>query len=208
MLSPISAAAAKQMLMRLQALPKCQIALLAGLLLAPSYAVLAQATPAQLTGNPPAQLRLAAAPAKAAEPVAPAITFADLIRRIQNEGHESAIAGYISQFLGVGGSRDYLDMPPVLAHAMDDISTRRVIYVTDEGSDVVFTIKTDGAEILYYANHAGVLQEAGRITTGRFGSQDYHSIPKKSAGDAFDAEKQFWMNKLSTMKVREPSNPD
>jgi hypothetical protein len=184
----------------MRVLPACQIVLLAGLLLGAG-----EARSAQSTGN---ALSMAASPSSLAEapigispdaqsPRDSDTNFADILRMVQKEGRLTVIGKNLSQDLGIIKSLN-VDMPPVHAHALEDIASHRVIYVVDDTRDVLFRIQIDDTPMVYLANRNGVLQTAGRIKTGRFRSQTLQRIPTESAKAGFDTEKEFWMKRVSS----------
>jgi hypothetical protein len=190
------------MLIRMRVLPTCQIFLMAGLLLAAGESISAQST-----GNAQSQALRAALPAEAPSgtspnlqgPSEPGTTFEDVLRIVKKEGRMTTISRDLSQDLGLANTFD-IDLPLVGAHALQDPYTHREIYVIDDTRDVLFRIKTDDTPLVYLANRAGVLQKAGEIKTGRFRSQSFHRIPMESAKAGFDAEKEFWIKRVSSMK--------
>lgn len=194
------------MLIRMRLLRACQVFLFAGLLLVAGQAVLAQsagATPAPAPAAAPSQTPQAASPQTpqavqpaqtpgetSAKPQTPA-KFEDAVRLIQKEGRSTTISNNIAEDLGLVTFSEY--MLPVQAHALDDVESHRVIYVLDDTRTVLLMIKTGDIPVVYLADRAGVLRKAGRIQTGRLGSQSFQRIPMNEAGTGFNAEKEFWI---------------
>jgi hypothetical protein len=191
------------MLIPMRFLPACQIVLLAGLLLGAGEAGSAQATGSNALSkvayaSQPAEAPISISPNSQSEPDASA-TFADILRMVRKEGRLTVIGNNLSQDLGITNSLS-VDAPPVLAHSLGDMASHRAIYVVDDTRDVLFRVQIDDAPMVYLANRNGVLQTAGRIKTGRFRSQSFQRIPTDSAKAGFEAEKEFWMKRVSSGK--------
>jgi hypothetical protein len=168
--------------------------LLAGLLLSTGEALSAQST-----GNALPEAAQAASPAKApgdtsSKPQStpePGAKFEDLVRLVQKEGRSATIGDNIAEDLGLARFSEY--RATVQAHALDDADSQRVIYAIDDNRSVLFVIKTGDIPVVYVAERAGALREAGRILTGRLGSQSFQRMSADEARTGFNAEKEFWL---------------
>ncbi|MGA3128453.1 MAG: hypothetical protein ABSD13_17260 [Candidatus Korobacteraceae bacterium] len=190
------------MLIRVRLLPVSQFVLLAGLLFAAAGVLSAQSAGSAPTQPSPA-LSPANAPGSASSkpqtPPVPAVNFEDVVRRAETEGRNLSIRNYVAEDLGIKAPS--VEAPPLQAHALEDKDNRRMLYVVDDTGDLLFMSETADTAVVYLANHAGVLQQAGSFTQGRFHSQRFERIPKEKAGSGFNAEKEFWIKAVSTTKT-------
>lgn len=190
------------MLIRVRVLPIGRIVLLTCLSLSAGDAMIAQSA-----GTPLPESSQAASPAMAPRetsfnpqgPLVSGTKFEDVVRLVQQEGRSAPISKSIALDLSLITFSDY--MSPVPAHALEDADTHREIYVTDDSRDVLFTTKADDGPVVYLTNRAGVLQKAGQIKTGRYGSQSLQRIPKESAAAGLNAEKEFWIKICSDPEI-------
>ena len=176
------------MLIRVRVLSTCQIVLLAGLFL-----LAGEAMSAQSAGNALPQAPQTASAAKVPGGTSPesVAKFEDVVRLVQKEGRSATVSNNIAQDLGLVTFSEY--MLPVQAHALDNIDRHRAIYVIDDTRAVLFMIRIDDTPVVYLADRAGRLRKAGRIHTGRLGSQSFQRIPMDEAATGFNAEKELWI---------------
>jgi hypothetical protein len=139
-------------------------------------------------------------PPTAPEPV---LEIADVVRAAEDEGRSTSISSYIAE--GIGIKNTQIDSSPVQARALSD--TQREFCVIDDTGALLFMMKEGDTTAVYLANHAGVLQVAGRFYPGRFRSQEFKSISKDKAASGFTAEKEFWINKVSPGKYGAVAKP-
>ena len=177
----------------------------------PMSAQSATPSPAPLAAQPATQP--ATQPAKAAgegssaaqTPAKPALEFKDVVRIAEKDGQLTTIRDYIAVDFGLKGPSN--DLPPVLARALAANDTHRAFYVIDTTGALLFTVKEGDTRVTYRANHAGVLQQAGRYNPGRFHSETLQSISGAKAATGFAAEKEFWVRKISSPENDETVMP-
>ena len=117
------------------------------------------------------------------------------MRKAEKDGQLTTIRDYVAVDFGLKGPS--YDLPPVLARALAANDTHRAFYVIDTTGALLFTVKEGDTRVTYRANHAGVLQQAGRYNPGRFHSETFQSISGAKAAAGFAAEKEFWVRKIS-----------
>jgi len=128
-------------------------------------------------------------------PAKPALKFEEVVRLAEKEGRLTTLRSYVAVDFGLKGPS--YDAPPVLARAVAANDTHRELYVIDGNGALMFTVKEGDVRVTYLANHAGVLQQAGRYNPGRFHSETFQSISLAKAAAGFAAEKEFWIHKIS-----------
>jgi len=158
-----------------------------------------QPPPAQATGD---------ASAKPDTPPKPVIKFADVVRKVQEEGQGTSVSGYVAEALGIKGASLDSVGTLVLAHALGDSTTPRKLYAIDDTGELLFMVKNGDTTATYLANHAGVLQMAGHFYPGRFHSQEFERVSKEKAAAGFAAEKEFWIRKISPPQKGEARKPE
>ena len=185
------------MLIRVRLLPTCQVVLMAGLTLAASQPMSAQA------GNAPSPAPQVVSPQT--PQAAPVLKLEDVVRMAQKEGRLTTITTYVATDFGLKNAS--YDSPPVLARVVAASNSHRTLYVVDETGALLFTVKEGDARVMYLANRAGVLQQAGRYNPGSFHSEKFQSIPKAKAATGFAAEKEFWIRKTAFPEYEDPAIP-
>jgi hypothetical protein len=173
----------------------------------PMSAQSATPSPAPLAAQPATQPAKAAGEGSSAAqtPAKPALEFKDVVRIAEKDGQLTTIRDYIAVDFGLKGPSN--DLPPVLARALAANDTHRAFYVIDTTGALLFTVKEGDTRVTYRANHAGVLQQAGRYNPGRFHSETLQSISGAKAATGFAAEKEFWVRKISSPENDETVMP-
>jgi hypothetical protein len=205
-MSLITGAGASFMLNRMRFFPICLVFLLFGLLLAAGQAMSAQSVGTTPPQPPPAQAS-GDASAKPDTPAGPVIRFADVARKVQEEGEGTSLSGYIAEALGLKRTSNDSVGTPVLAHALGNSTTPRKLYAIDDTGELLFIVKNGDTTAAYLANHAGVLHKAGHFYPGRFHSQEFEQVSKEKAAAGFAAEKEFWIRNISLPQEGEALKP-
>jgi len=198
----------RHMLIRMRVPRAYQVFLLSGLLVAVGQNISAQSEGKAPSVSP--QTSQAARPTQAQgdasvkpqAPPQPVIKFADVVKKVEEEGGTS-VPNYIAEDVGIQTTQT--DSSPVRARALSD--TQRELYVIYDTGALLFLVKNGDMTFAYLANHAGVLQTAGYFYPGRFHSQDFKNVSKEKAAAGFAAEKEIWIKKISNPQYGDAVKP-